>query len=926
MTDGGDGTVERLRVFVSYSRDDLEFADQLVEALEASGFAPDLDRHGISGGEEWKPRLSEMIERADTVVFALSPRSATSPVCQWEIDETTRLGKRLLPIVCKPLGETKVPPRLTELNYIFFYPEPSVPGSGFGGGLRRLVTALRLDFNWVRDQTRYGGLAQSWQAGNRADNRLLSGADIGLAKEWLSRKPRDMPDPPALLRDFIKASEAVAEAKARAEDERARQLRDAELAAAKAREEAAELEASRAREAEAAARKLSRRTFAGLVAALVLAVAAAGAGSFAWLQWDEAGRQAAAADHERQLAEAASRDAKTQATAAKDALALAQTTMSETVDRFTDPQFLEDASLDPLQRAVLEKLAPLYLQLLKKSQAGDGSSAKYGEAINRMATLQSTSRSMEQATRIYRDAILILTSAAPDQPSADSKLILNKLSENLALQLLSFGDWRGAAKVLKDHVADMVSGDVHRSCIHFRVRLSETGADNFPIDTADVKLKALLAWQPVDFDHTLNQLACLIEFVDLYRYNNELEPAELALLAAKQLLDVQLNRKPRSVQLLLLDIRAKLSEARLRLLAPMDTSSDLLDKESAADRRMKAGLAHLEGAQKNADILRQLAPDSRLTLDADITVEIFRARLRSDRVSGSANDASKSFEPGSLTDVEFLESWLRKLLLLVQRDPGSSSLAQRVRQDLATTIGFLQNNPSVELASVCRRLLRIALESRRDLPPSPSVIEIILAVENCSELKPKPAVQVLEAIAPTRQDHRPIELDHIRTALQSALDMPPSATRLKSLRAMIGYLHEEARSTGDFEPFLRLLSDEAQRFPNSIRFTRLHSVVLLEQVDSKWNSLGAADVQRVLLTCPAYSEAQHMYCALRNKRLMDLPEWQSKLAGALPVSAIKGAFGSLLRRDPADNIAPWLLTLVHPQFVVGELGGQDNLL
>jgi len=76
MASADDHTADgRLKVFISYSRDDIAFADQLVEALEASGFAPDLDRHGISGGEEWRPRLSEMIARADTVVFALSPRS-----------------------------------------------------------------------------------------------------------------------------------------------------------------------------------------------------------------------------------------------------------------------------------------------------------------------------------------------------------------------------------------------------------------------------------------------------------------------------------------------------------------------------------------------------------------------------------------------------------------------------------------------------------------------------------------------------------------------------------------------------------------------------------------------------------------------------------------------------------------------------------
>ena len=75
----GASAPAKLRVFISYSRDDLAFADQLVEALEAYGFEPLIDRQGIAGGEDWKRRLSELIAQSDTVAFVLSPRSAASP-------------------------------------------------------------------------------------------------------------------------------------------------------------------------------------------------------------------------------------------------------------------------------------------------------------------------------------------------------------------------------------------------------------------------------------------------------------------------------------------------------------------------------------------------------------------------------------------------------------------------------------------------------------------------------------------------------------------------------------------------------------------------------------------------------------------------------------------------------------------------------
>ena len=129
----------KLRVFISYSRDDLKFADQLDDALAACGFECLIDRHGISGGEDWKRRLGNLISEADTVVFVLSPSSARSPICDWEVEEAARLNKRILPVICRPLEGVSPPPRLRELNYIFFYEEPKVPGSGFGNGLARLV-------------------------------------------------------------------------------------------------------------------------------------------------------------------------------------------------------------------------------------------------------------------------------------------------------------------------------------------------------------------------------------------------------------------------------------------------------------------------------------------------------------------------------------------------------------------------------------------------------------------------------------------------------------------------------------------------------------------------------------------------------------------------------------------------------------------
>ena len=66
---------EQLKVFISSSRADKAFADELRLGLEDKGYAVEIDKHSIRQGEEWKARLSKLIADSDTVVFVLSPDS-----------------------------------------------------------------------------------------------------------------------------------------------------------------------------------------------------------------------------------------------------------------------------------------------------------------------------------------------------------------------------------------------------------------------------------------------------------------------------------------------------------------------------------------------------------------------------------------------------------------------------------------------------------------------------------------------------------------------------------------------------------------------------------------------------------------------------------------------------------------------------------
>src|SRR5262245_16936719 len=67
-----------LKVFISYSRKDEDFAEDLLAGLVVAGFEPYLDKRDIVAGEDWAGRLGRLIESADTVIFVISPDAVAS--------------------------------------------------------------------------------------------------------------------------------------------------------------------------------------------------------------------------------------------------------------------------------------------------------------------------------------------------------------------------------------------------------------------------------------------------------------------------------------------------------------------------------------------------------------------------------------------------------------------------------------------------------------------------------------------------------------------------------------------------------------------------------------------------------------------------------------------------------------------------------
>src|ERR1700704_5811327 len=182
----------KTKVFVSYSRRDMAFADRLEQALKTRGIDPLIDRSEIYAFEDWWQRIESLIVRSDTIVFVLSPDALSSDVCSKEVAFATSLNKRFAPIVLRPIDDKSIPEPLARLNFIFFDDE-----ARFEESVNRLAEALATDIDWIRKHTEFGESARRWAAAGRPGPRglLLGSPVLEEAEGWIASRPQGAPEP-----------------------------------------------------------------------------------------------------------------------------------------------------------------------------------------------------------------------------------------------------------------------------------------------------------------------------------------------------------------------------------------------------------------------------------------------------------------------------------------------------------------------------------------------------------------------------------------------------------------------------------------------------------------------------------------------------------------------------------------------------------
>ena len=124
-------------IFISHSSLDQQIANDVKTTLDQFGFEHvflDFDKvTGFDAGENWEKRLYEELSRCHAVILVLTPNWLTAKWCFAELTQARALGKVILPIVCKPLGDRVVLPEIQSVDLLDWN----------AGGLDKLKQRLR---------------------------------------------------------------------------------------------------------------------------------------------------------------------------------------------------------------------------------------------------------------------------------------------------------------------------------------------------------------------------------------------------------------------------------------------------------------------------------------------------------------------------------------------------------------------------------------------------------------------------------------------------------------------------------------------------------------------------------------------------------------------------------------------------------------
>ncbi len=105
------------KIFISYSRKDIDFARKLAGDLESAGYDVWWDISDLQGGDDWVRTIPDAIATSQYVIVVLTPNSIESEWVRKEYTQALSLRKKIIPIMLAPCS---IPFSLNTINFVNF--------------------------------------------------------------------------------------------------------------------------------------------------------------------------------------------------------------------------------------------------------------------------------------------------------------------------------------------------------------------------------------------------------------------------------------------------------------------------------------------------------------------------------------------------------------------------------------------------------------------------------------------------------------------------------------------------------------------------------------------------------------------------------------------------------------------------------------
>lgn len=122
------------QVFISYSRQDLNFVQGFAQALMSNGVEVWWDLSSLQGGDNWTNEIPQAIENSDLCIVVLSPNAVQSEWVQKEYTYALNHQKRIIPVLYQAC---KIPFALVNINFI------DLQGANYQKGMEQVLQLSR---------------------------------------------------------------------------------------------------------------------------------------------------------------------------------------------------------------------------------------------------------------------------------------------------------------------------------------------------------------------------------------------------------------------------------------------------------------------------------------------------------------------------------------------------------------------------------------------------------------------------------------------------------------------------------------------------------------------------------------------------------------------------------------------------------------